>query len=106
MGIKKSTVKWTDEETDILKANWGKMGGKVIELIPTHSPAAVRQKAKDLGLKRTNGRCSRWDADEIEFLRCNAKDMTIRQLSDALSRPMNSVIWKIQTMQLRKKEAV
>lgn len=51
---------WTQEETDILKANYnGTTNERLSELIPNKSPLAIYKKARKLGLQKS---------EEVKFL--------------------------------------
>lgn len=47
-----SFVPWKDEEIDILKEKYIKLGKKIIELIPDHSEQSIMKKAYELGITR------------------------------------------------------
>lgn len=105
MGIKKSQVKWTGEELAYLKANWGDMGGKVCSKLKGHSEPAVRQKAKELGLKRTSGKNSYWTDEEAYFLKENAEELSGREIAERLGRPASTVFWMMHKYGIRKRGA-
>ncbi|MGN0240975.1 MAG: hypothetical protein ACI4CS_04735 [Candidatus Weimeria sp.] len=104
MGRKRSQVKWSDKEIAFLKDNWGSMGGEVCTGLTAHSTAAVRQKAKELGLKRTTGKNSYWNDKETEFLIENASSLSAKEIAEELKRPKSSVFWKLNSYGMHKRK--
>lgn len=98
---------WTDEEIRYLKDNWGTLGGRTAEMLKNHTPPAVRQKAKELGLKRTAGK-NRWSVEEKEFLKANYRPMGMIKTAKALKRDPSVVYAQAEYMGLtgKRKEIV
>lgn len=103
MGYKKSQGKWTDEEREYLRLNWGKKGSLICGELTGHSRAAVRQKAKEFGLTRTTGARSLWKDEEIRYLKENYADTTIKDMAFSLSRTQSSIANEMKKLGLRKR---
>lgn len=104
MGIKKSQSKWSSDELQFLKDNWGAMGGKVCSRLKGHTEKAVREKAKELKLKRNSGRYARLSDEEIAFLKENADTMTVKDMAEHLERPFATVSDNVYRTGLRGKK--
>lgn len=105
MAARKSQGKWTDKELTFLKENWGEMGGKVCKDLSSHSESAVRQKAKELGLKRTGGKNSYWSSKEVSFLLESAGELPAREIAEMLKRPESTVFWKLSALRRANEKA-
>lgn len=79
------------------------MGGAVCNKLTSHTVSAVRQKAKELGLRRKNGKNSYWSNKEIAFLEDNAGSLSAKEIAQALNRPESSVFWKLSAEKIKKR---
>lgn len=101
--MNKKGCNWTEEEKEYLKEHWGDEGGAVCRALPAHSPQAVRQKAKELGLTRTAGvgHRSPWSTEDMNFLHACYGVLPVKEIAEKLSRTEAGVLWKAKQMGLR-----
>ena len=82
---------WTEDEIRYLKENWPAMGYHTAEkLKDTHTLPAVRQKAKELKLKRAAGK-NRWSEAEKTYLKKYYRKLGLLKVTEHLGRSQATV---------------
>lgn len=90
--------RWTKEEVEFLKNNYGAMSAKEIANIIGKTESSVTKKA----MRENISAGKEWTDEEIEFLKKNYKDMTYRELSRHLNRTKTAIDLKINRLGLKK----
>jgi len=103
---------WTDEETEFLKSNYGKITAKEIAERLDCKLDRVYNKARRLGLSsdlnektqfeegKSEGKGRKWEDEEVKFLKLNYGRMDTEDIADKLDRSTNSVYCKAGNLNL------
>jgi len=103
---------WTDNEVELLKTKFSISTNKeLVELIPKHTLAGIRAKAKKFGLKRTPETLYRirteynqnWNKEMVSFIKENYHSMTYIQIAEKLGIGKSMLANKIRILGLKGK---
>lgn len=81
--------KWTPEEEQFLKDNWGKLLPEHLEVALQRKYGSIRLKANRLGIR--SGNCRAWKPEEIKYLRENYGLLKISIIANNLGRTSSAV---------------
>lgn len=96
-------VRWTDEELDFLKSNYGKTDAEAIGEKLERSSNAVRHKAQRLGLAEKR---DFWQEDEETYLEYFAfeRDSDLSVAADFLGRSVNATGLRLSKLREKRKD--
>jgi len=84
--------KWTEEEVNILRENYGKMSNRELGNILKRTTCAVQSRAVNMGISiKKETIPDKWSEEEIQILKCNYKEQDHKFLSKKLNRSISAI---------------